>query len=190
MDLDAKTENAAQLIVAGELSLTAIAESVGVTDRTLRNWRSDAAFSRRVDEIREEYRDRVRARGIAVREHRIAAANRRHALLEQMRAERADDPNLVRLPGGSTGLVVITDWKKIGGGPEEEPTIVPVHGLDASMLKEFRELEKQVAMDTGQWTEKRELSGPGGTALPAMIEASIVKIYGRDESAEPPEKTE
>jgi hypothetical protein len=178
--LSNKQEDAAQLIVAGELSLVAIADAVGVTDRGLRKWRTEPAFIARVDEIRDEYRAIVRARGVAVREHRIEAYDRRSRLLDRVLASRAADKNLKKLPGGDTGLVVITRWESIKGAPDEEPTLIPVHAVDTAMLKEWRELEKQAAQDMGQWTSKQEVTGAGGGALSVSLEAAIAKVYGSD----------
>ena len=144
-------EDAAQMIAAGEITIESIAQIVGVSSRTLRNWRKVPAFLDRVGEIREEYRAEIHARGIAVRENRVAAYNERWRRLQRVMDERANDPRLADIPGGNTGLVVITDWKKIGMGGEDdkEPIMAPVASFDAALFKELRELEKQAAMEPG-----------------------------------------
>jgi hypothetical protein len=51
-----KAERAAQLIAAGDLSLTAIAARLGLDRRTLHRWRQAPEFAARVDRHLEEIR--------------------------------------------------------------------------------------------------------------------------------------
>ncbi len=64
--------------------------------------------------------------------------------------------------GGASGLIV-HQVKMIGRG--EEAQIVHEYVIDAGMLREMREHEKQAAMELGQWTEKREMTGNDGGPL-------------------------
>lgn len=38
--------------------------------------------------------------------------------------------------------------------------------FDPALMRELRELEKQIAQEAGQFAEKREISGPGGGPIP------------------------
>jgi hypothetical protein len=93
----------------------------------------------------------------------------RHALLKQVISERGQDVNMKDVPGGKTGLLV-KDYKGQG--------IFPVYKLDAALLKEMRDLEREIAIELGQWAERKEVSGPDGGAIPISISDLINKIYG------------
>ena len=163
----AAATDAAQLVADGELSFNAIAQAVGTSHVTLRKWRREDEFAGRVAELRGEYRELVRRRGIADREKRIDALADRHRRMCQVMAERAADPRMASIPGGRTGLVVITDWKEIllpiGDGSKATdrdgdesasratiPTMVPIHEVDTGLLKELRAHEQQAAQEVGQ----------------------------------------
>ena len=53
--------------------------------------------------------------------------------------------------------------------------------IDTGLLREMREHEKQAAIELGEWAEKREFSGPGGSNLPTEVLVKITKIYGDGE---------
>lgn len=85
---------------------------------------------------------------LAVREQRLAALQDRHDRMAIVMTERADD--MATVPGGKSGLLV-RQIKQIGSG--ESAQIVEEYKLDTGLLSEFREHEKQVAMELGQWQE-------------------------------------
>lgn len=69
--------------------------------------------------------------------------------------------------------------------------IVYEYELDTGLLKELREHEKQAAQELGQWTERKELSGPDGGPIPVSLAAlneGLEKAYGGsgDSDSEPP----
>lgn len=64
-------------IVDDSLTDTQIAESVGVSQRTLERWKKIPAFQAFVSEQREAYRNAVLSEGIADRRNRIRAMNER-----------------------------------------------------------------------------------------------------------------
>ena len=73
-------------------------------------------------------------------------------------------------PGGKTGLMSL-DYK----GKDADRA---VYKLDAALLKELRDLEREIAIELGQWAERREVSGPDGGAIPVSITDLINKVYG------------
>ena len=113
--------------------------------------------------------------GLALRVSRLYEKQERHALLKQIIEERGNHESMAEAPGGKTGLLV-RDYKA--------HSFQPVYKLDAALLKEMRELEKEIAIELGQWTEKRELSGPDGGAIPIALNEMLDKIYGDEQTKE------
>lgn len=85
---------------------------------------------------------------LAARENRLAALQDRHNRLNLVMYERADD--MADAPGGKSGLLA-RKRKMIGAGPMARE--VTEYELDTGLLSEFREHEKQVAIELGQWQE-------------------------------------
>lgn len=143
------SEEAAQLLAAGDLELIQIADKVGVTRWTIWNWRQHPDFIARVEQHLEEIRREIRRHGIAVLEQRVKALGDRWKRLERVIQARAEEHR--GIPGGDTGLLVRT-VKKIGQGDEAER--VEEYAVDTALLKELREHEKQAAQELGQWIER------------------------------------
>ena len=76
--------------------------------------------------------------------------------MNQLIEERAVAPEMQDVPGGKTGLLV-RDRKTIGSGESAE--VIDVFRVDVGLLRSLLEIEKQAAIETGQWTEKREVTG-------------------------------
>lgn len=149
-------EEAALLVAFDELSDEAISAKVGISRRTLNDWKNAEPFQKRVESHLAAYRAKVRKRGIAIVENRIAHLQRRHDLMNQVIADRSQSPEMADVPGGKTGLMV-HNVKSVGAGENAER--VDLYEVDAALLKELREHERQAAQELGQWTEKREHSG-------------------------------
>jgi hypothetical protein len=167
---DDQRREAAQLIAEGNLSFEAIARKLSVSSRWIFEWRQDAEFQAYVNEITEDYKQAVRRRGIAVLERRVAAQNDRWLRLQQLIEARANDPAMQDVPGGTTGTLV-RQYKQLGQGPSA--ITVEEYVFDAAVFKELREIEKHASQELGQWTEKKELSGPEGGPL-AVNSTSVV----------------
>jgi hypothetical protein len=162
---------AAQLLADDELPDHEIAAKVGVIRRTLAIWKLHPEFAARIKEIRDDYAAAIRARGIAERQNRVDAANDRHRRMQQVIDERAADPAMADIPGGRTGLLVaepvLVKAYRSAVDPEGQEILIPTkeselvlkYGVDTGLSAEMRALEKQVAQDLGQWTEKQEHSG-------------------------------
>jgi hypothetical protein len=161
-----KHTRAARLVADDRLTDRAIAQRCAIGVATLERWKQTAEFAERVAAYRAEIAAAELAAGIATRERRVAKMDRRHQLLEQVIEERAADPSLRGVPGGTTGIVVRT-YKMLGSGPlarvEEE------HAVDTGLLAALLAIEKQAAQELGQWTEKRELTGKDGEPLPPAL---------------------
>jgi ParB-like chromosome segregation protein Spo0J len=149
-------ELAAELVAEGELSLDAIAERVGVARSTLRRWRQHPQFNARVDEALAGFRAAIRSNGLAVRERRVKALNDRWKKLLQVVEERAVDPARQNVPGGKSGLLV-HNVKGVGKG--DDFRVIDLYEVDTGLLRELREIERQIAQELGQWTEKQVRNG-------------------------------
>lgn len=167
------SEEAAQLIAEGRLSLSEIAEKLDVDRKTLWNWRQAPEFTARVDEHLEAFRDEVLRRGIAVRERRVKALNDRWNRMQALIEARAD--KMAGVPGGSTGLLA-HDVKGVGRGDDFE--LIDVYRFDAALVKEIREHEKQAAQELGQWTERIETKNETTHAVIPALAAALAKSYG------------
>jgi hypothetical protein len=157
-----KTERAALLVAQDDLADRAIGAACGVTERTIERWKQHPEFAARVQEHRDAWREAIKAKGIAERQNRVDALNDRWHRMRQVIEERAEDAATARVAGGSTGLIV-RDVKGVGKG--EDFQLIDIYSVDTGLLKELREHEKQAAQELGEWSEKREISGPGGDAI-------------------------
>lgn len=186
---------AVEFVADDRLTDEGIAREIGIARVTLVRWKRHPEFLAAVNAHVERLAAAIEAEGIANRQNRIDAYNRRWECLERIRAERAASPEMESIPGGATGFIV-KRLKKVNvvskPDPENEGAPVMVReeyweaAVDVALLKEWRELEKQAAQDMGQWTEKREVSGPDGGPIP-IVEIEVARTTrarsaGADES--------
>lgn len=146
---------AAKLLVDGNLSIAEVAESVGVDQRTIYRWREWPDFVEEMRRISDLLEQGYVASGLAVKRNRVQALNDRARLIRKVIAERGAAPENAEAAGGTTGILA-RDVKGAGG------QIVTVHAADVALLKELREIEKQIAIETGQWVEKMAPTDPSG----------------------------
>ncbi|SRR5579885_2187212 len=170
-----RKERAALLVAEDELTDVAIAGAVKISVAGLKKWKARPEFAARVAEIVSATRAAVQARGIAEKQNRLAALNDRWGRLQQIIRERGGDPAMATVPGGQTGLLV-RELKAMGTGADM--TLVEEFHLDAALLKEAREHEKQAAIELGQWTERKDVTS-GGQAIAFTIE---IDSRARDEA--------
>lgn len=157
---------AAELVAQDQLTDAEIAKECGVHKVTLERWKQYPEFAERVNEIKTEIAAQLRAEGIANKRNRLAAYQRRWDLLEQVRAERGADPTMAAVAGGTTG-VLVRDIKLVKHIDDSDPETgqriwqepQEVFAVDVPMLREWREIEKQMAIETGEWEEKQKVSG-------------------------------
>ena len=172
--LTAKQLRAAGLLAEDVLPDERIAEEVGISRKTLHNWKQEEEFRNAVRDKIAELDAAVSRYQFVKRRNRIALMNRQVEDYNQIVQERADwftqnDPDV---PGGKTGRIV-KQVKQIGVGKAAE--LVEEYVLDKGLETQIQATLKQIAQERGEWTEKREHTGPGGTPLIPITEIVIAK---------------
>jgi phage terminase small subunit len=127
-----------------------------------------------IQEAIAEWRDEIRKQGIADQTFRIERLNdldRRYWELIEARSEQYVD-----VPGGETGLLV-KQYKSDGDGG-----LVAEYVADVAITKEIRELQKQMATELGEWTEKRNIEGTLTLADLAILAIEDEPAAGGDHS--------
>lgn len=147
--LTGRQERAAVLVAEDYLTDEEIAEQIQLERRTLARWKLQPEFRARVDEITQEMATFARRRGIARRERRLAVLDRTHRRLLKVIEERAADPTMADVPGGTTGLVV--RQFKVSG-----ETVVTEYAVDTGTIRELRAVAEQAAKELGQTVERHE----------------------------------
>lgn len=150
---------AAQLVAEDKLTDEVIAEKAGVPERTFYNWKASDWFQERVASIVEEIRQKILSIGVADRINRVAASNDRWERLgrvimfreKRYKKKRESTPDDVP-EEAETGVVVLKEVPSKFG-------IVREWAVDVGTLAEIRNIEKQVAIEKGEWQEKAEVSG-------------------------------
>ncbi len=191
-----KKLQAIALVAADKLSNAQIAAKVGVSPRTLDNWKADPEFKAEVERLLNAWHQQVFEKGIADRRRRVYRQNDRwrrlQAVIEQ-RAKRGreliqqwerevaageakgESPDRIQpFPGIETGLIVLK--------PTRYGTVAEV---DTGLLAEMRALEQHTAVELGQWKEKWQPVGEDGDG-PAEIRVVFVRP-GEKKDAEPAE---
>lgn len=130
-----------------------------------------------VKKLRLEGKKAAVSKGYALIENQIALLKRlveKHlSLIEDRGEEMAEE-----IAGGDTGLLVRTYSGK------ERFYDRATYKYDAAIIREIRELLKQIAILKGFWMEKTALANPDGTSLLDPIIQALNKAYG-DEQGEP-----
>lgn len=177
-------EVAAQLIAEGELRDAEIAAKgeVNVERQTLWNWRQAPEFAARVEEHLAKIRAVCQRRAVSFAERRVERLNRDWLRMQRVIEERAEDPRLAHVPGGSTGLIV-HNVKGVGRGDDFQ--LIDLYEVDTGLLRELREHEKQAAQELGQWADKHEFSDARASEHRAKFEAESDLIYGSGDEAVP-----
>lgn len=135
---------AARLLANG-LTPTEVADQMGIGRRTLYRWSEIPSFKQEIEKFVEADRKAIENQGIANKQCRLDEYNRRWKKMQALIDARAEWGSAQGYVGGDTGLLC-QDYKGT----------VEVYKVDAALLREMRELEKQAAIEAGQWVEKSE----------------------------------
>ena len=155
-ELSPKQERAAVLVADDELSDRQIAKKLRINYTTLARWKkTNPQFRKRVLELttalRHQIEDSFLEEGLARRGFRLKNLNDIHSRIRVVMDERAQQPELQKVPGGKTGIVVLTK-KALGGGNNFE--IIEESEIDVAMLRELRAIQKDAAEELGQLQPK------------------------------------
>jgi hypothetical protein len=178
---DKRKREAAHLFAENDLSDEEIATRLGTNRMTLWRWRQHPEFAGEVDRVRRELGAVAVRRVIARRNRRLLSLEGRWLAMQEIIEARAADPAHQRAPGGATGLLVRRQ-KMLGSG--ENAVLVEEFELDAAILKELREHERQAAIEVGDWVEKRAPVSPDGKRSyePFTAEqraAALLRLYAQ-----------
>lgn len=165
-------EQAAMLLAEGDKTVGEIAKICGVSYSGIEKWMTMPEFKARVAQHVETYSASIMKRGIALKHQRVHALNFRHGLMNKVIEERGKELAKSPVAGGGTGLLV-RELKGIGKGKDFE--IVEEYKVDTALLREMRETERQVAIETGTWdNEADKLPGSGGSGNKVTVEINYV----------------
>jgi hypothetical protein len=139
-----------------------IADLCAIVPDTLERWKKHPEFKARVDGLVQKMGARLEKLAIARNHRRVSALNRRWEKLLEVIEERAKDPATLRVAGGKTGLLVVTE-KVIGTGAKA--VRVQEVAVDTGLLSQLLAHERQAARELAQWAGKSEVTGAGGAPL-------------------------
>jgi hypothetical protein len=165
MLLSAKQFEAAQHVANDRLTDEAITQLLGISRRTLGNWKNRPPFIFRVEEIKEETSAKLAKRGIREKERRIDELIERHTILKTIAEERGRAAEMDGVPGGRTGWIVRQE-RMIGVGKNAEKIVE--YKTDIAGMAEMRNIEDKVARELGQLDDKgdvRENSSADGVII-------------------------
>jgi len=188
-DLPPRQQRAAYLVAEDKQSDRLIAAEVGVTPMTLARWKRRPDFQAAVQQAAADLLAAVKREGLANKQNRMDALNADFARLEQVIAERATDPLMQGIAGGTTGLLVAepmlvkvwdvgndeSDGDESGslGAKPVESRIVYAYKVDDAVIRRRQELAKQMAIEVGEWSEKRDVTTRGATDINVTHEHRI-----------------
>ena len=135
---DKRKRAAAAFFADGELTDAEIAAELSVTRMTLFRWRRHPLFDAHVRELVDMIGAVADRYAITRKARRFAEMQKRWDAMQRIIKERAADPLMQTIPGGSTGLIVSKGSGVI---------------VDSGLLRAMLDIEKQAAIEAGQWGE-------------------------------------
>ncbi len=142
----APRRRAAFLVAEDTLRDVEIAAQVGVTRRQLTRWKAHPLFAERVAALAAEQDAAVRERGITEKQVRVADMGELRRRLWGILDERAADPLMQGVPGGTTGLLE-RRTRVVGAGGQ----VAVEYHVDVALVRELRAVLKQAALEMGEW---------------------------------------
>jgi hypothetical protein len=194
---NARHERFCQLRVSG-LSATDAYEAVygvGKSSATAASrLSSNVNIIKRIAQLQKPIVESLVHSQVTDRNERIAALQRRYDALSSLIEARAADPEIQKVPGGKTGLVVITGYQRITEEPGGKQTTrrIAICETDVATLRELRATLRQAAEECGQWNDKGDSAldrwdGDPGKLTPAqrqkMLNWLANEVYPGDPDA-------
>ncbi len=168
-------EDAARMLAECNHTITEIAAKIGVSERTIYAWSKRPDFALRRQQLASMHTERAMSLGLANRANRTLEHQEAYHLKKRLRQARGADPRMAQIPGGDTGLLVVTDYRKVKArqpklGANGQPLVVngqpvlediersvPIVAFDAGLDREMRADLEQIAQETGQRVQKHEV---------------------------------
>jgi hypothetical protein len=172
-----REEKAASLLAQG-VSLSQVAIHSGLSRRKLYSLRRVSEFLARVDEFRRMYRARVEEYGISQVTERVRHKIVRHALLRKLIAGRSHDPRIrayLNIEDGESAPWAGFMTLKLKGTDCDQMEFA----IDTAAFDTFEDIEQAIAIELGQWKEKREITTTE-TELPPHLMA-LAKVLNREQ---------
>lgn len=166
-------EWAAEGLSYNEINARAGAESPpwGVTYKYLYSLRTK--LPKKYQDIRDAFEREYLENGLAKKAARIQKLESLVEKLDQVIEERGRDEHLQEIPGGKTGLIV-REYKALD---------LPVYKVDTAVIKEVRDLLRQIAVETGDWTEKKDVTSAGAPLTPMQ---PTINVYASEQQQSDP----
>lgn len=172
---DAKKAVAIAMLAPADRTIRSVIAELGISRTQFFKWRQDPLFDRLLEESRAAYAKRFFHIGLVNKEQRLMHLNDMHERLMEVIEERAESPIYKEAPGGSTGLIVKTI--RIITPKGKPPIRINEYKVDTATLAELREIQRDVAEEMGQLTQKHELTGLDGKPLqPPQINVNFVAV--------------
>lgn len=151
--------------------------------KTLADWSRRLNWQTRITEQVERERAAIEAEGIANRQNRVNDLQELRRSLLAIKAARAQSTLMVDVDGGNQGLMVAEPMlvKVYECGDEDSDDLTPTkqskmaykYALDTGFIKALLDVEKQAAVELGQWEEKSQVAG---TVLIREVGADVGKL--------------
>lgn len=151
------------------LSMARIAEQVGVTERTIFNWKRDPDFNAYLIEIIEANSQEIRNIGVANLRTRLLALDERWKCARRIAYARARDDKFKDAPGGDTGFM-LRKVRTVAGRAVAD--FVP----DYALFGLLNDIELMAARTTGQLIVKHEHTGPNGKPIEMNVDLQELLI--------------
>jgi transposase-like protein len=176
-----KQRDAARLIASNKLTIAQIAETVGISSRTVNDWKRLPEMESEVRKFRRAWRDHAKQEGIGDPDRRLAQINKRWRKLQAVIAARAKCDRLQHVPGGTTGLITVTE--RSIRLDNDNYSVVEEAQIDTGLLAEMRALEVAAAIELGQYKQVRKIEGE--VHIQASPEAvTLARLLSREQLEE------
>lgn len=178
-------QNAATLVAAGKLTIPQIAKKAGVSQRTISLWKNDKGFQEEVKRLKNAWRAQVRGKGAADQDYRLRNLNDRYKRLQAVIQARSKDKQMLKAPGGKTGLLCVT-YKMQSLGEGRGSKAIPEYAVDTGLLTAMLAIEEHTAIEVGQWNPK---AAKAGDQIVSITQIMIERLHaGRQRVAEEKER--
>jgi hypothetical protein len=176
--LTAAQVTAANLTALGR-SARQCAEQLKVCRKTVERWRQAPEFRDAVAQEIAALRKQIREHGAAVKEARILAKRRRLQKLLHIASHRAGNPKVGGASWDESGFMVRREVC-IGGGKFGRFKVE--YELDKSLLDAINDLERDIAIEMGEWKQSIDVTGVEAVSTEIVELASVFTPLQIDEA--------